>query len=91
VSVATYAVKWREPDGQIFVGRLALSLRALQLDGRGVSRELAYDGLRVGADRLDGRPALALERADGRYLVAGVGLSAPVVQELADRIAERCG
>ena len=87
--MATYAVKWREPDGQTFVGRLALNLRALRLDGRGVTRELAYDRLCGSrADRLDGRPALVLERADGRYLVAGVGTGGPVVQELVDRISE---
>ena len=33
-TVTTYAVKWREPDGQTFVGRLALGPRALRLDGR---------------------------------------------------------
>lgn len=97
----TYAVKWREPDGQTFIGRLALGSRALRLDGRRcggedppVSRRFGYAELRGpridsgGAQRLDGRPALVVERPDGDYLVAGAGLGAPIVQELVDRLAE---
>jgi hypothetical protein len=101
VTVTTYAVKWREPDGQTFVGRLALGRRALLLDGRRrgasgppVERRFGYDdlrGLRIGssgADRLDGRPALVVERPDGRYLVADAGLGAPIVQELVERLSD---
>ncbi len=40
-----------------------------------------------GADRLDGRPALVVERPDGPYLVAGAGTGAPIVQELGERLA----
>jgi hypothetical protein len=99
--VTTYAVKWREPDGQTFIGRLALGRRALRLDGRrrgaegaAVKRRFGYEelrGLRIGsrgADRLDGRPALVIQRADGPYLVADAGMGAPIVQELIDRLAE---
>jgi len=99
--VTTYAVKWREPDGQTFVGRLALGPRTLRLDGRrrgaegpAVKRQFGYEelrGLRIGsrgADRLDGRPALVVERADGPYLVADAGMGAPIVQELVDRLAD---
>jgi hypothetical protein len=101
VTVTTYAVKWREPDGQTFVGRLALGRRALLLDGRRrgatgppVERRFGYDdlrGLRIGssgADRLDGRPSLVVERSDGRYLVADAGLGAPIVQELVERLSD---
>jgi hypothetical protein len=101
VIVTTYAVKWREPDGQTFVGRLALGSRALLLDGRrrgasgpAVERRFGYEelrGLRIGsggADRLDGRPALVVERCDGNYLVADAGLGAPIVQELVERISD---
>jgi hypothetical protein len=100
-TMTTYAVKWREPDGQTFVGRLALGPRALRLIGRGrgaggsaVERRIGYDelrGLRIGsrgAERLDGRPSLVVDRADGSYLVADAGLGAPVVQELADRLTD---
>ena len=99
--MTTYAVKWREPDGQTFVGRLALGPRALLLDGRRrgtdeppVERRFGYEelrGLRIGGgvgDRLDGRPALVVERADGPYLVADAGLGAPIVQELVERLSD---
>ena len=101
VTVTTYAVKWREPDGQTFVGRLALGRRALLLDGRRrgatgppVERRFGYDDLRwlrigsSGADRLDGRPAVVVERSDGRYLVADAGMGAPIVQELVERLSD---
>lgn len=100
-TVTTYAVKWREPDGQTFIGRLALGPRALRLEGRrrgaegpAVNRQFGYEalqGLRIGsrgADRLDGRPALVVERPEGDYLVADAGMGAPIVQELVDRLAE---
>ncbi len=98
--MSTYAVKWREPDGQIFIGRLALGPRAFHLEGRrrgaegsAVDREFDYEelrGLRIGSrgtDRLDGRPALVVERPDGPYLVADAGMGAPIVQELGERLA----
>jgi hypothetical protein len=94
----TYAVKWREPDGQTYVGRLALGPRTLRLEGRrpdgpAVDRQIGYEevqGLRLGShgpDRLDGRPALVVDRADGPYFVTGAGMSAGIVQELVDRLA----
>jgi len=99
--MTTYAVKWREPDGKTFIGRLYLGPRTLRLDGRrrgaegpAVKRQFGYEelqGLRIGcrgADRLDGRPALVVERADGPYLVADAGMGAPIVQELVDRLAD---
>ena len=98
--MTTYAVKWREPDGQTFIGRLALGPRTLRLVGRTpgaggptVDRQIGYaelQGLRIGshgADRLDGRPALVVDRANGPYLVADAGMGAPIVQELVDRLA----
>jgi hypothetical protein len=97
--VTTYAVKWREPSGQTFIGRLAFGARTLRLDGRRsganeapVYRHLRYDelqSLRIGsrgADRLDGRPALVVEWLEGAYLFAGAGQGAPIVQELVDRL-----
>ena len=59
-----------------------------------VERRFGYEelrGLRIGsgsADRLDGRPALVVERADGAYLVADAGQGAPVVQELVERLSD---
>jgi hypothetical protein len=95
----TYAVKWREPDGQTYLGRLAFGGRALRLEGRepdgpAVDRQIGYEevqGLRVGShgpERLDGRPTLVVERADGPYLVTSAGIGAGIVQELVDRLAE---
>jgi hypothetical protein len=99
--VTTYAVKWREPDGQTFVGRLALGARTLRLDGRRrgeegptVNRQIGYEelrGLRIGSrgsERLDGRTALVVERGDGCYLVSDAGIGAPIVHELVDRLAD---
>lgn len=95
---ATYAVKWREPDGISYVGRLALDVGTLHLEGRGsdgrpVDRRIAYGevselGLGGGQDRLDGRPALVVARGDDRYLVASAGWGAGIVQEVVERIAE---
>lgn len=96
---ATYAVKWREPDGQTYLGRLALGACTLELEGRGpeaaiVSRQIGYEEIVVarvgirGDDRLEGRPAIVIERPDGRYLVTSAGMGAGVVQEIADRLAD---
>ena len=97
----TYAVKWREPDGQTFIGRLTLGTLSLHLDGRrrgtdeaAVDRELGYEhfrGLRIGrreADRIDGRRSLVVEQPDGRYLVADAGMGAPILHELLEQLAE---
>lgn len=99
--MTTYAVKWREPDGQAFVGRLSFGPRTLRLDGRRlgaggrpVERQVAYEelrGLRIGShgvERLDGRPALVIDRPGGSYLVADAGQGAPIVQELVERLAD---
>jgi hypothetical protein len=95
----TYGVKWREPDGRTYVGRLALGPRTLRLEGRepngpAVDRQIGYDELQGmwlgsrGDERLDGRPALVVERADGRYLVTSAGMGAGIVQELVERLAQ---
>ena len=92
----TYAVKWREPDGRTYLGRLSLGTCAIGLEGRrsggpSVDRQIGYDeilDLRVGgrADRFDGQPALVVDRADGRYLVTSAGSGAGIVQEVIDRL-----
>ncbi len=95
----TYAVKWREPDGETYLGRLALGSEGLDLAGRAphgpaIERRIAYDeldGLRVGqldADRLDGEPALVLERGASTYRVASTVVRAGILQELVHRLSE---
>ena len=92
-------MKWREPDGQTYLGRLTLGLRTLRLEGRepdgpAVDRQIGYDEVRAirvggnGPDRLDGRPTLVVERADGPYLLASAGMGAGIVQELVERLSE---
>jgi hypothetical protein len=94
----TYGVKWREPDGETYLGRLVLRERTLDLEGRrrdgpAVNRQIGYDEilqLRIGsraADRLDGQPALVLDRANGRYLLTSAAMGVGVVQEVAERLA----
>jgi hypothetical protein len=92
----TYAVKWREPDGRTYLGRLSLGTCALGLEGRrsggpSVDRQIGYDEIldfRVGGrgDRFDGQPALLVDSADGRYLVTSAGMGAGIVQEVVDRL-----
>ena len=92
-------MKWREPSGQTYLGRLTLGPRTLRLEGRepdgpAVDRQIGYEevqGLRIGGhgpDRLDDRPTLVLERADGPYLIASAGMGAGIIQELLERLAD---
>lgn len=88
----TYAVKWREPDEQVYVGRLELGPSALLLVGSSggaeIDRQLDYSelaGLQI--ERLDGRRALALELPEGAYHLTSIVLEAGILQELADRLS----
>lgn len=94
-----YAVVWREAGGPRYAGKLELGPTALRLQGTGPEGRLSvvrllYEDLSAvkvgrGADeRIDGRPALVLERrAGGRIdLVSLDGLG--IVHELASRVAE---
>ena len=88
----TYAVKWREPDGRVYVGRLELGPRALLLaggaDGTAIDRQLEYAELEsVHIERLDGRRALVLELPQGAYHLTSLVLEAGILQELADRLS----
>src|SRR5439155_1062116 len=94
----SYAVKWREPDGRSYVGRLELGPRALHLVGgvgiASVDRQIGYDeleGLRIGHDageRLDGRRALVIERPQGAYRLTSTVFEAGILHELVDRLSE---
>lgn len=94
----SYAVKWSEPDGRVYTGRLELKPRALRLEGRNgsgpVVREIGYEelrGLHIGQEpdeRLGGQAALVLDRPGGPYLLTGIMLQAGVLQELIHNLAE---
>jgi len=94
----SYAVKWHEPDGQDYVGRLELGPRALHLvgdaGGARVDRQIGYDeleGLRIGHDageRVDGRRTLVIERPQGAYHLTSTVFEAGILQELVDRLSE---
>jgi hypothetical protein len=96
----SYAIKWREPDGQAYVGRLELGPRALRLVGDGaditgaVDRQIGYEelrSLRIGhdaAERVDGRRSLVIERPQGAYHLTSTVLEAGILQELVDRLSE---
>jgi hypothetical protein len=81
-------------------GRLTAGYDGLRLegstDGRLVRRTLAYrdlDGVRIGrtgADRLNGRPTLVVERKDGPALLV-LPLGAGLLLELAELLSELCG
>lgn len=94
-----YAVKWREPDGREYVGLLMLTPGVLRLDGRGgegpiVERQLARGELRdvrigrTAAERLDGRPTLVVDHADGTYHIAGAVTSTGILRELVSQLCE---
>jgi hypothetical protein len=95
----SYAVKWREPNGHMYLGKLELEPTSLVLQGRNgderaVRRTIPFDelrGFRLGlteAERLDGRPTLVVERPGGDVLITSAVIHAGVLQELVHRLAE---
>jgi hypothetical protein len=95
----TYAVKWREPSGHTFLGRLEFSGKALVLEGRNgsegaVVRTLDFHELRgfrlaqTADERLDGRATLVVQRLRGDFLVTSSVVHAGVLQELVHRLSE---
>jgi hypothetical protein len=95
----SYAVKWREPSGHTFLGRLEFSAEAVVLEGRNgsegaVVRTIDFHGLRgfrlaeTADERLDGQTTLVVERPRGNFLVTSSVVHAGVVQELVHRLSE---
>jgi hypothetical protein len=95
----SYAVKWREPDGKTYLGRLEFAPKALVLEGRAngsppTRRTLRYDELggfhvgRAGAERLDGQAALVVECGGDEVLITSAVVHAGVLQELVYRLTE---
>ena len=95
----SYAVKWREPDGHVFLGKLQFEPQALVLEGRNsaegtVRRTINFADLRsfrLGPnpdERLDGQPTLVVEHPAGNVFVTSTVVHAGVLQEVADRLSE---
>jgi len=95
----SYAVKWREPSGHTYVGKLELAPKALILEGRNggedaIRRTIDFDELRSfrlgqkAEERLDGQPTLVVERPGGDFLIASTVMHAGVLQELVHRLSE---
>jgi hypothetical protein len=95
----SYAVKWREPSGETFLGRLEFGPKALLLEGRhggevAVVRTLDFGelrGFRLGRatdERLDEQPTLVVERSSGDFLITSTVVHAGVLQELVHRLSE---
>src|SRR6266576_2743277 len=95
----SYAVKWREPDGKTYLGRLEFAPKALVLEGREngsppTRRTLSYDELggfhlgRSGAERLDGQSALVVECRGDEFRITSTVMHAGVLQELVHRLSE---
>ena len=96
---ASYAVKWREPDGKTYLGRLEFAAKALVLEGREngsppKQRSLGYDELagfhlgRRGVERLDGQLALVLDCGGDEFLITSSVMHGGVLQELVHRLSE---
>jgi hypothetical protein len=93
---ASYGVIWQN-GGQLRAGKLELVASGIRLecagdDGEAVVVELPYVGLcgvrvaRGGVDRLDGRPTLVLEQANGDHVRVASVAESGVVSELAARL-----
>jgi hypothetical protein len=89
----SYAIVWREDDRPSHAGKLELRARGLRLEGNGESWEVPFEdiaSLRVGRgsdDRLVGRPALVVERRNGRALRIATMAEVGALAELVERIA----
>lgn len=95
----SYAVKWREPSGRTFLGRLEFGPQAVVLTGRNggeeaVRRTIGFDelrGFRLGenaGERLDGDQTLVVERPGGDVVIASAVMQVGVLQELVHRLSE---
>ena len=93
-----YTVVWNLRDGRRVAGSLEVLRDRIRLDGRaGDGRrcicELTYGSLtgvrigRVDSERMDGRPALVLERRDFEPLLVGDAEHVGTLQELAERLS----
>jgi len=98
VTSFSYAVLWRGPEERVYAGKLefhraSLRLEGVDPEGRVAIADTPYDELRGvqvtrrREDRLQGRPALVIERRDGSQLSIASVDSPGAMNELVDRLA----
>jgi len=89
----SYGVVWREEGGEPATGKLELLPRTLRLDGRDGLREIAYEdvaAIRIGrsrADRINGGPAVVVERRGGERVIISTVAQPSLIGEIAERLA----
>jgi hypothetical protein len=90
---SSYGVVWREGTGEPATGKLELLPRALRLEGRDGSQEVAYEdvaAIRIGrsrADRINGGPAVVVERRKGERVIISTVAQPSLIGEIAERLA----
>jgi hypothetical protein len=90
---SSYGVVWREGTGAPATGKLELLPRMLRLEGRDGLREVAYQdvaAIRIGrsrADRINGGPAVVVERRKGERIIISTVAQPSLIGEIAERLA----
>jgi hypothetical protein len=89
----SYGVVWREGTGEPATGKLELLPRALRLEGRDGRQEVPYKdvaAIRIGrtrADRINGGPAVVVERRSGERVIISTVAQPSLIGEIAERLA----
>ena len=90
---SSYGVVWREGTGDPATGKLELLPRVLRLEGRDRSQEVPYKdvaAIRIGrsrADRINGGPAVVIERRKGERVIISTVAQPSLIGEIAERLA----
>jgi hypothetical protein len=90
---SSYGVVWREGTAEPATGKLELLPRVLRLEGRDGSREIAYEevaAIRIGrspGDRINGGPAVVVERRKGEGVIISTVAQPSLIGEIAERLA----
>jgi hypothetical protein len=96
--MTSYAVIWREGNGPLYAGKLELGAAALRLRGSGprsslARRDIAYADVaevriaRTPTERLNGSPAVVLDRRAAAPIIVAALSGVGVVFEVADLVA----
>jgi hypothetical protein len=89
----SYGVVWREGSDEPATGKLELLPRLLRLEGRDRSQEVPYEdvaAIRIGrsrADRINGGPAVVIERRRGERVIISTVAQPSLIGEIAERLA----